>query len=246
MPVRNCELHVGVARLDHPVQPAQVVAVGARHLRGVQHIQDRLVVLVDQHHDGLPDLPAQRPDQMTEPDRCGVVPGHNPRLLCQVGQLRHDILVKPPRFPIVPTAELELHHGMALRPVVAVVDVQPLEQRLVALEELLQRVQEQTLAEPPRARQEVVLALVDQPFEVGGLVHVIAVPLAQGAEGLECRWAVGAGSSPHLTRVAGTAQSPHAAGPAGLLRADGGAGVGGVLDDAVQVGQVAAGDDQGE
>ena len=49
---------------------------------------------------------------------------------------------------------------MPHRPVPPVVDGQPLEQRLVALEQLLAGVQEQALAEAPRARQEVVLSLV--------------------------------------------------------------------------------------
>jgi len=76
------------------------------------------------------------------------------------------------------------YHQMPNRPVVAVVDVEPLEQGLVALEEFLQRIQEQALAEPPRARQEVARTLVEQPLDVGGLVHVVAVPLAQLARRL--------------------------------------------------------------
>ena len=64
-------------------------------------------------------------------------------------------------------------------------DVESLEQRLVALEQLLERVQEQALAEPPRPRQEVVLALGDQPFDEGSLVDVVAVLLPHLAEGLD-------------------------------------------------------------
>ena len=44
-------------------------------------------------------------------------------------------------------AEAEPHHRMALGPVVAGVDVQTREQFFVALEQLLQRVQKQALAE---------------------------------------------------------------------------------------------------
>ena len=52
-----------VAVLDGRVDAAQVVAVGAGHLRRVQRVQDRLVVLV-QHRDGAPGLSVP---QMAEP-----------------------------------------------------------------------------------------------------------------------------------------------------------------------------------
>ena len=47
--------------------------------------------------------------------------------------------------------EAEPHHWMALRPVVAGVDVQALEQVLAAFEQFLERIQEQALAEPAGA-----------------------------------------------------------------------------------------------
>ena len=74
---------------------------------------------------------------------------------------------------------------MANRPVPVLVDVQPLEQGLVALEQVLAGVEEQALAEAPRPRQEVVGALVHQPPDVRGLVDVVAVFLANPAEGLD-------------------------------------------------------------
>ena len=64
-------------------------------------------------------------------------------------------------------------------------DVQSREQRLAALKELLQRVQQQALAEAPRARQEVVRALRHQPLDVGRFVNVVVVTLAQRAKGLQ-------------------------------------------------------------
>ena len=63
--------------------------------------------------------------------------------------------------------------------------VEPGEQFLAALEQLLQRVQEQALAEPPRAREKEVLAVAQQPECVWGLVDVIRVRLAQLAEVLD-------------------------------------------------------------
>ena len=59
------------------------------------------------------------------------------------------------------------------------------EERFVALEQFLQRVQEQALAEAPRPGEEVVRALVRQPLHVQGLVDVVAVPLADLPEGLD-------------------------------------------------------------
>ena len=57
----------------------------------------------------------------------------------------------------------------------ASVDVQAREQLLAAREQLLERVQEQALAEAARARQEVVLAFVEQALDVVRLVDVVAV-----------------------------------------------------------------------
>ena len=74
---------------------------------------------------------------------------------------------------------------MADRPVPPVVDGQAAKQRLAALEQLLQRVEEQALAEPPRPRKEVAASLVRQALRVAGLVDVIAVLLPKRAEGLD-------------------------------------------------------------
>ena len=101
------------------------------------------------------------------------------------GELLHDVRGQQVRLPEVTAAEAQPHHRMPLRPVVARVDVQPREQLLAAFEQFLQGIQKKTLAEPPRARQKVVRAFIEQPLDVGGLIHVVAVPLAQGAEGLD-------------------------------------------------------------
>ena len=149
-----------VAVLDHPVQPAQVVAVGARHLRLLQHVQDRLVVLVHQHRDPLSGLTVQGFQQIGEATCRRQVLGRYPQAPFGGGELLHDVGFQQIRIPEVAAAEAQPHHRMALRPVVAGMDVQPREQLLAALEQLLQRVQEQALAEAPRPRQEVVCAFV--------------------------------------------------------------------------------------
>ena len=82
-------------------------------------------------------------------------------------------------------AEAQAHNRMTNRPVPATVNGQPPEQRLVALEQLLDRVQEQALAEAPGAREDVVLALVDQPRDAGGLVDAVVVPFPDLPERLD-------------------------------------------------------------
>ena len=67
------EADVGVAVLDDRVQAAQVVTVGAGHLRHVQGIENGLVVLVDEHGDALSGALVQRFQKMAEPFRAGRV-----------------------------------------------------------------------------------------------------------------------------------------------------------------------------
>ena len=73
---------------------------------------------------------------------------------------------------------------MTHRPVPTVVNGQPREQRLVALEQFLERVQEQALAKTPGTRQEVMRSLVEQPADIGGFIDVVAVLLPNFAKGL--------------------------------------------------------------
>ena len=60
------------------------------------------------------------------------------------------------RFVEVAGTEVEPHHGMGHGPVPPVVDVEALEQCLVALEQLLESIEEQALAETPGTGEEVV------------------------------------------------------------------------------------------
>ena len=175
-----------VARLDGRIEPTQGVAVRAGQLRLPQRVQDRLVVLVHQHRCPLPAALVQRLDQVGEAFRPGGVRwGADARAPFHPVQLRRQVQVEVAGLGEVPSAEVEAHDRMAHRPVPAVVDGEASKQRLVALEQLLQRVHEQALAETPRARQEVVLAPVHQPLGVGRLVHVVAALLPDLAEGLD-------------------------------------------------------------
>ena len=101
----------------------------------------------------------------------------------QGAQARRRLLVHEAVLAVAAAAEVEAQHGVGGGPVPPVVDGEAPEQRFVALEQLLDGVHEEALAEAPRTRQEVVLALVHQPPNVGGLVHVVAAFLPDLAEG---------------------------------------------------------------
>ena len=135
-----------VAVVDGRVDAAQVVAVGAGHLRRVQRVQDRLVVLVDQHRDGAPGLSVQRFHQMAEPLGPREVCRRHSRPTLDGIQLGHQVGVRGAGLFEVAAAEADVKDGMANRPIPMIVNVEPLEQPLVALEQLLARVQEQALA----------------------------------------------------------------------------------------------------
>ena len=166
------------------VEAAQVVAVGARHLGNLQRVQDRLVVLVDQHHDRLPGLAVQHLQQRAEASRGADLAGGNAHFVFDTLQLESHVLVQTGGLLEAAGGEVEAHHRMALRPVVCGVEVEPCEQFLAALEHFLEGVQEQALAEAARPRQEVVRAFVEQALE-GRLVDVVTVPFPQLAERLQ-------------------------------------------------------------
>ena len=123
------EPHVGVTRLDHAIQAAQVVAVGARHLRHLQRIQDRLVILVHQHRDRLPRLPVQFLQQTAQAARCADPAGRNAHLVLDTLQLEHHVLVQIRGLLEAAAGEVQPHHRMADGPIPGVVDVQSGQQR---------------------------------------------------------------------------------------------------------------------
>ena len=170
----EAEPDVRVAVLDHGVKSPQVVAVGARHLRRVQRVEDRLVVLVDQHHHAPPRALVQRPDQVaqTPSGRIG-----DARRVVQRAQAILHFRTQIAVGREVSAAEAHTHDGVAHRPVPPLVYREPLEKLLAALEQLLQRIQERALAEAARTRQEVVRAPGDQTPDVARLVDVVAAVL---------------------------------------------------------------------
>ena len=174
-----------ISVLDDRVEAAEVIAVGAGDLRRLQRIQNRLVVLVDQHRNALTGSLVQRLDQVAEAGRRGVGAIGDRRVIFHRLQPIHHLRPQVARPLEVASAKAQTQDGMANRPVPAVMDGKPVEQCLTALEQLLRGIEEQALAEPARARQEEVLALVQQPPDKGRLVHVVAIILADLAERLD-------------------------------------------------------------
>ena len=165
---------------------ANAATLRSLRIRLRRRIQDGPVVLVHQHRHPLPGALVQRLDQVGEAFRPGGVRWcADARAPLHPVQLRRQVRVEMAGLGEVPSAEVEPHDGMAYRPVPAVVDGETPEQRLVALEQLLEGVHEQALAETTRAGQEVMGALVHQAPCVGGLVHVVPALLADRAEGLD-------------------------------------------------------------
>ncbi|MDE0124571.1 MAG: hypothetical protein OXN97_08350 [Bryobacterales bacterium] len=92
-----------------------------------------------------------------------------------------------------------MDYRIALGPVPAVPGLESLEQFPAALEQFLEGVEEQALAETPRARQEVMGALLNEPQGMAGLVHVVAVSLAELVKGLNADRKTVLGHGPPLT-----------------------------------------------
>ncbi len=149
-------------------------------------VQDRLVVFVHQDHRPLAVLSVGLADQFAEATGhiLGVRTLNAQPLLVDA----QDVPDAPVQFgPALqhPFREAEVDHRIAHRPVPAVVDIQAAKQRFVALEQLLEGVEEQAFAEAPRAGEEVIARLLGQTPGHRGLVHIVVVLLANLGEGLD-------------------------------------------------------------
>ena len=175
-PGQEAEPDVLVAVLDHSVEAPQKLPVCARHIRFRKRIEDRLVVLVDKHDHPLPGASAQCPDQMREPGRGRRIAGPDPRVLADLIQLHRNRFGEPVRIRKIAGVETYPHHRMPDGPVPFAVDGKPPEQFPVALEEFLRRVDRKALPEAPRARREIMGALLHKTQHVRRLVDIVAVP----------------------------------------------------------------------
>ena len=137
---------MGVAVLYRSVQAPQEVAVGAGDVGSFERIEDGLVVLVHEHHGALARSIARRFDEAPETHRRwsgGVRP--DAHALFEGLQMIRHVLLKVIRLLEIAAAEAQAQHRVAHGPAPLVVDVQPLEQGFIALEQFLQRVQKQLL-----------------------------------------------------------------------------------------------------
>ena len=83
------------------------------------------------------------------------------------------------------TGKIEPDDRMTPRPVPPIMDIQPPKQRFAAVVQLVERIEEQALAEAPRTRQEVILAGARHRPGVRGLIDIDIALLDDLAEGLD-------------------------------------------------------------
>ena len=146
--------------LQHRVQALQRVAHRGRPVAVVQVVEHGLVVFIHQHHHRLAvvrlGLPQQRgkaagqglhPLQRPQAEPLAVLVEHLADALLQLGAVAHAA-----------PAEAETDHRMVPRPVPARLGRQTGEQRPVALEQLLEGIHQQALAETPRPAEKAGLA----------------------------------------------------------------------------------------
>ncbi len=138
---------------------------------------DRLVVFVHQNDRPLPCALVQRPYQAPETDRrpggARFEAGQPLRFL----QLVFHVFPNVVRGVEIAPAEADPHDRMTYRPVPLAVHGEAPEQLLASLEQLLQRVHQQGLAEPARTRQKIILTTLDKAAHMVRLVDVVAVHL---------------------------------------------------------------------
>jgi hypothetical protein len=177
---------MGVGVFDDRVEVAQAIAAIAGDLGPGEVVEDRLVVLVHQHDHALAVLGMGPGDQLAQAARrvVGVAAGQA-QALGVLGQQRADAPVQLGAVLRHAAAEAQADDRKAPAPVPVRMGIQTAEQGLVALEQLGEGVEQQRLAEAARAREEVVAAALDQAQGEAGLVDVVAVVLADLAEGLD-------------------------------------------------------------
>ena len=110
-PGEEREVHVRVAVLDDTVEPAQEITVGPRQVGRVERVQNRLVVVVDQHHHAPPGALVQRSDQAAQTLRRSGRPGRNPGVALHRLQLVGHVSPQIARPRNVPLPKLRRNTG---------------------------------------------------------------------------------------------------------------------------------------
>jgi hypothetical protein len=179
------EADVGIGVLDDRIEVAQALAHGPCGLGVGDLVEDGLVVLVDQHHHALAVAGMGRAQQRGEAPGEGLAGGLNAQALGVDRKQLADLRLQLGAVAQHALAEAQAHHREASFPVPVPVGGKALKQRLVALEQLGQGIQEQGLAEAARSGQEIVRTLPDEAQGKVGLVDVVAIALANLAQGLD-------------------------------------------------------------
>ena len=108
----------------------------------MQCVEDRLVILVNQHHHPLPGLSMQGTDQVSETPRGRSLQRLHCGVTLNLSELGLHVLVEIVCARSVEPGEVEPDQRIADGPIPAVVGVQSLEQFPPACKQLLQRVEE--------------------------------------------------------------------------------------------------------
>ena len=148
--------------LDDAVEPALVIPVGPCEIGVAEHVEDRLVVFVNQNGHLPPGGMAQAIKKIEKAFGSGTARRNRESgVTFDHFQLREDAALEILRINVLPP-EAESHHRMGGRPGPVSVNIQTPIQYLVSLEQGLQRIQQEALAEPAWPGQETIVALVDQ------------------------------------------------------------------------------------
>ena len=183
------ETNILVVALQDRVESAERTAHGLRRLQIANFVQDRLVVLVDQHDD-RPTLVVKPGDHPLEgaPRLVGIASGQRyPVPAAPVGKLRHEVLLEACDVPHIHRAHVEPQHGRWALGLLRHPPLggQALEQLDLPPEHRIERRERQRLAEPPRAGQEVPSSARDDFLKPMGLVNIEQPIPAQHLEALD-------------------------------------------------------------
>ncbi len=175
-PGQHHETEVLVAPLQHRVEAAERAPHRLRRLEVPDLVQDRLVVLVDQHHDRTASLekPLDRPLEGPAGFVGVAAVQRYPLPAAPFGKLRHKVPLEAGDVPHVHRAHVQPQHGagaLCLLPH-PFLGGQPLEQLRAAAEHRVERREGQRLAEPAGAGQEDPRGARNELHQPLRLVHV--------------------------------------------------------------------------
>ena len=196
--LRNARKHhepqIGIGILEHAVETFQHIAVVFFELdavpfavgdvqAAVEHVEQGLVILVNQHHDPAPRGAMCRLEHRAEAlaERLSLRASVPPLALCHI-VLQH--LVEHMGLCKVFTAEREVEHGMLVPLLFQRFNGQAPEQFLVAQKIVFQRGEKEALAEAARTAQEIDSAVGREVVNQCRLVHVHVAVLTQPVEAL--------------------------------------------------------------